>query len=185
MRGRLNLASRPFKNEALPNLLFALGTALALALTVLHGLHLRGLLGESASALHQQIASQQAELARLRGEARSLRAPPPERGQLAEWRTVKDLVDRRTFSWTLLLSRLESVMPPGIRLLAIAPRLTAGQVQLELRAAARTREDGFDFARALQEQGSFRNVYPSGVERTPRGEEFTLVMVYRPPEGRP
>ena len=148
MKGRLNLASRPFRNEALPNLLFGLGLLLTLSLSVLHGLRLRALLGETASVLHQQVASQEAKLFALRREALGLRTPTPEAARLAEWRTVKDLVDRRTFSWTLLLSRLASVVPPGIRLLAITPRLAAGQVELELQAVARTRDDGFDFARA-------------------------------------
>jgi len=184
VKGRLNLASRPFRNEALPNLLFVFGLVLAMALSVLHGVHLRWLLGDTSSALHQQLAAQQAELQALRREVQAVRAPAPEVAKLLEWRAVKDLVDRATFSWTLLLSRLEAVLPPGLRLVAITPRVAAGQVQLELTAIARTREDGFDFARALQEQGSFKNVYPSGVEASPRGEEFTLVMVYSPPEAR-
>lgn len=185
MRARLNLASRPFRNEALPNLIFVLGLAAAFAVSVVHGMRLRGLVGEASSALHQQIASQQAELLSLRREVQAVRAPVPEGAKLNELRTVKDLVDRRAFSWTLLFSRLESLLPPGIRLLAITPSLSAGQIRLELAAVARTREEGFDFARALQEQGSFRNVLPVSVETSPKGEQFSYTMVYRPPEGQP
>lgn len=185
MKGRLNLASRPFRNEALPNLLFVGALGLALALTAWHVLRLRALLGDGSSALHQQVRAQEAELVALREQVRSLRAPAPEAGTLAEWRVVKDLVDRRTFSWTLLLSRLEAALPPGIRLISIAPRVHAGRVDLDLAGAARTREDGFEFARALQEQGSFKNVYPASMDSTSRGEEFSFVMVYSPPEARP
>lgn len=185
MRARLNLASQPFRNEALPNLAFALGSLLALALTVQHALHLRGLLGETSSSLHQQVGSLESELLSLRREIRFVHAPLPENAQLAEWRVVQDLVDRRTFSWTLLFRRLESVLPVGIRLESITPSLASGQIHIELQAIARTREEGFDFARALQEQGSFRDVLPTSVDTFPRGEHFTYVMVYRPPEGRP
>lgn len=185
MSERLNLASRPFRNEALPNLLFVVGLLLTLALSVLHGMRLQNLLGGTSSALRTQVTGQEAELAALRRDAQAVRAPMPATERLAEWRTVKDLVDRRTFAWTLLLSRLESTLPSGIRLLAITPRLVSGQVQLELLALARTREDGFDFARSLQEQGSFKNVYPSAVDTSPKGEQFTFEMLYQPPEARP
>jgi Tfp pilus assembly protein PilN len=185
VRGRLNLASRPFRNEALPNLLFVVGLVSGLGLTVFHAMHLRGLLGDSSSALQQQVRAQDAELQSLRDQVRAQRVPAPEASKLAEWRTVKDLVDRRTFSWTLLLSRLEATLPAGIRLLAIAPRLQSGRIELELTAIARSREDGYDFARALQEQGSFTNVYPTTVDASARGEEFRLMMVYSPPEARP
>ena len=185
MRARLNLASQPFRNEALPNLAFVLGSLLALGFTVQHALHLRGLLGETSSSLHQQVASLETQLLSLRRDVQSVRAPMPESAKLAEWRVVKDLVDRRSFSWTLLLSRLESLLPAGIRLEAIAPSLTAGQIHIEMQAIARSREEGFDFARTLQEQGSFKEVYPTGVEPSSRGEHFSYVMVYRAPEGRP
>lgn len=185
MRARLNLASQPFRNEALPNVAFLIGFFMALAFTVQHARHLRGLLGEASSSLHQQVGALEQELLSLRREIQSVRAPLPENAKVAEWRAVKDLVDRRTFSWTLLFSRLESVLPAGIRLASITPSLASGQIHIELQAIARTREEGFDFAHALQEQGSFKNVLPTSVDTSPRGEHFSYVMVYRPPEGRP
>jgi len=185
VKGRLNLASRPFRNEALPNLLFVAGLSLALALSAWHVRHLRALLGDTSSALQQQVRAHEAELLLLREQVRAQRAPAPASGTLAEWRAVKDLIDRQTFSWTLLLSRLEAALPPGIRLITIAPRVQAGRIELELTAAARSREDGFEFVRALQEQGNFKNVYPAQMDTTPRGEEFSFVMVYSPPEARP
>lgn len=185
MRGRLNLASRPFRNEALPNLLFVAGLLAVLGLTALHVAHLRALQGEGAGVVREQVRAQEAELQSLREQLRGLRLPAPEASRVAEWRVVKDLVDRRTFSWTLLLARLESALPPGIRLVAIAPRVHQGEIELELNAIARSREDGFEFARALQELGHFRNVYPSMLGESPRGQEFTLMLRYKPVEGRP
>jgi Tfp pilus assembly protein PilN len=185
LRERLNLASRPFRNEALPNLGFVLVSVVALAVTVQHALWLRGLVGEASSALHGQVAALEAELSSLRREAQSVRVEVPESGKLTEWRAVKELVDRRSFSWTLLLSRLESVLPPGIRLEAITPSPSGGQVRLDLHALARSRDLGYDFAAALQKQGSFAAVLPQAVESTTKGERFSYTMVYRPPEAHP
>ncbi len=185
MRERLNLASRPFRNESLPNLGFALVSVFALALTVQHAFALRGLLGERSSALHTQAAGLESELSSLRREAQSVRVQAPESGRLAEWRAVKELVDRRTFSWTLLLSRLESVLPAGVRLETIAPSLSGGVLRLELRAVARSRDVGYDFAAALQAQGSFDAVLPRAVDSEAKGERFSYTMVYLSKQAQP
>ena len=181
MKARLNLATRPFRNEALPNLLFVAGVLLTAALTAEQALHLRGLLGERSSALQQQSAAKAIELAALRREAQAARVAAPEPAKLAEWRIVKDLVDKRVFSWSLLLARLQGVLSPGVRLLSIAPSVSAGQIRLEVTAVARTREEGFELARALESEGNFKQVYPLSLQTSARGEEFTYVMTYRPP----
>lgn len=185
MRERLNLASRPFRNEALANLAFAAAALFAVLLTAQHARWLRGLVGERSSTLHGQIAALEAESASLRRDAQSVRVPLPEAGRLAEWRAVKELVDRRSFSWTLLLSRFESVLPPGIRLEAIAPSLVAGELRLDVQAVAKSRDLGYDFAAALQKQGSFAAVLPQAVDSNAKGEQFSYTMLYRPKEARP
>ena len=181
MKARLNLATRPFRNEALPNLLFVLGALLALGLSGEHVLRLRSVLGETSSVLDRQAAAAEQELVALRREAQAARVAAPEPAKVAEWRAVKDLVDKRVFSWSLLLSRLQGVLPPGVRLLSITPSVTAGLIRLELAAVARSREEGFELARALEAEGNFKQVYPLTVQTSPRGEEFSYVMSYRQP----
>jgi Tfp pilus assembly protein PilN len=176
----LNLASRPARNEALPNALFVAGVVLAAALSVQHALHLNRLLGSSSSTLHAEVASLQDELTRLRGAAQGARVAVPEPAKLAEWRAVKELVDRRVFSWSVLLSRLSALLPPGVRLLSVQPSVSAASVRIELDAIARTRDDGFELVRALRESGAFENVFPLSVNTTARGEEFSYTMEYRP-----
>lgn len=184
MRARLNLASRPFRNEALPNLAFALALLAGVALTLQHAVRLRQLLGTSSSALHQQVATLEQELTAVRRQLQAARVEAPAPAALAEWRAVKALVDQRCFSWSLLLSRLESVVPPGVRLIAITP--SSGEpVRLSVDAVARSRDEGYDFARALQAQGSFQGVYPLGVATSARGEEFSYTMTYAPPGPKP
>jgi Tfp pilus assembly protein PilN len=130
------------------------------------------------------VAALQGELQDLRREAQALRGPTPDSTQVAEWRVIKDLVDRRTFSWSRLLARLESVLPPGVRLVSIDPSTASGRVRLEVVAVARSREDAFEFVRALREKAGFEDVYPTSLTRGNDGDQIACSMTYRP-ESRP
>jgi len=66
---------------------------------------------------------------------------------VAQWTLLKELVDRRTFSWTSLFSVLEQTLPPSVRLLTITPRLDKGVLRLELTAATRSYEAGYELMR--------------------------------------
>jgi hypothetical protein len=63
MRRPLNLASRPFRNEALPALLFAVGCVLLLVLSLLHGVAVRRLLPGRTTGLHSEVAALEKEVA--------------------------------------------------------------------------------------------------------------------------
>jgi Tfp pilus assembly protein PilN len=180
MRARLNLASRPFRNESLPNLLFVLGGALLIVVTYIHAWHLQRLVGAPSSALRREVTGLDAELQAVRHEAQAKRVSVPEQSRLAEWRAVKDLVDRRTLSWSVLLSRLEAVLPANARLLSISPTVNGGQIHIELQAVAKTREDGYELIKALEAEGHFDDVFPVSLNTSPRGEEFEITVRYLP-----
>lgn len=172
----LNLAGRPFRNERLAETLFALGAAALLAVTAWHALVIRDLLPARTSALHREVAALQEEEARLRQEARSLRTEAPPAPTLAQWNLVKELVDRRAFSWTGLFARLEDVIPRDVRLKSISPSVHKGQVELDVDAVVRAPEAGWEFVRVLESGGDFYDVYP----RTESDREFSYSMRYRP-----
>jgi Tfp pilus assembly protein PilN len=173
----LNLASQPFRNERLPVLALAVAAAAVLALTVQHALLLRELRPGRTSATRQEATALEAESARLRAEARSPRVTKAEPAGLAEWGLIKDLVDRRAFSWTLLFAHLESVLPDGVHLVSIAPSVRKGEVLLEVAAVARTPEDAREFVRRLEGREEFDDVYLR--EEGDRGE-VRFTMKYRP-----
>jgi type IV pilus assembly PilN-like protein len=173
----LNLASQPFRNERLPVLALAVAAAAVLALTVQHGLLLRELRPGRTSATRKEAESLEAESARLRAEARSPRTPRAEPAGLAEWGLIKDLVDRRAFSWTLLFAHLESVLPDGVHLTLIIPSVKKGEVLLDVAAVARTPEDAREFVRRLEGREEFDDVYLR--EEGDRGE-VRFTMKYRP-----
>ncbi len=172
-----NLARRPFRNERLPNLIFAVATVAVLALTARHALVVRALLPRRTSALHDEVLQLEKASASLRAEQASLRNLNPEPKALARWLVVKDLVDRRAFSWTGLFARLEERLPDGARLVSIAPAVHQGEIALDVQAMVRSPEVGWQFMRALEEGGSFDTVFPLS-----EGEngEFHYTMRYRP-----
>jgi hypothetical protein len=176
----LNLASRPLRNESLPNLGFALVLLGVLAVTLQHGVMLWGILPAKASILLDEVRNLESERRELRRQIAALRGPAPDPAKLAEWAALKDLVDKRTFSWSLLLRRIEKVLTPGVRIVSISPSVSAGRVKVELTALARTREDGFELVRLLNDDGAFADALPVSANSGPNGERFVYSMYYTP-----
>lgn len=174
-----NLASRPFSNETLPNLAFGLACAAAVSFSAWHAQVLFDLHSAESRARREGLATYQKDLAGLRAEAKGLRGPEPDRATLASWRAVADLVDSRLFSWTGLLGRLEDVLPPGVRLVSIAPAIEGSRVRLQLEAVARSREEGLSLIRAFTEAG-FAEVMPLSMDSTADGERFSYRMAWDP-----
>jgi len=172
-----NLARRPFRNERVPNILFAIATLVVLAVTVRHAFLIRAVLPRRTSALHDEVQQLEKTSADLRAEQASLRTVNPDPKALARWLVVKDLVDRRAFSWTQLFARLEARLPEGARLVAIAPSVKQGEITLDVQAVVRSPEVGWQFIRSLEEGGEFDSVFPLS-----EGEsgEFHYTMRYRP-----
>jgi Tfp pilus assembly protein PilN len=177
----LNLASRPFRNERLPALVFGAACVLLLALTVRHAVVALRLLPGRTSALMKEVDDLEAELGRVRAETQSLRRPRPDKATIAQWALVKELVDRRSFSWTTLLSRLEAVLPPAVRLVSITPEAREGILKLKIAAVSRTAEDGLALVGKLDARKEFSNVFLlSQTDAGDGGAECTYEMVYFP-----
>jgi Tfp pilus assembly protein PilN len=172
----LNLAQRPFRNERLAAFLFATAAAVLIGLTAWHAVVIRNLLPARTSERHREVAALEAELAKLREEARTLKTETPPAATLTQWNQVKELVDRRAFSWTGLFARLEQLIPQGVRLTSISPTVRKGEVDLGVEATVRSREAGWEFVRVLEGGGDFYDVYPT----SENGNEFRYAMRYRP-----
>jgi Tfp pilus assembly protein PilN len=181
--GPLNLASRPFQNERLPTLLLWAALAVLLAASVKHGMAVADLLSTRSVALEHEVRALDAEAVALRAERASQKAPTPDPATVRQWALVSNLVDRRAFSWTDLLARLEQVLPPGVHLVSIAPSIQRGQVALEFNAMARTTDEGLELVKALQVRKDFADVFVTGLDKGKEGSELGLSLRYIP-EGR-
>jgi len=172
----LNLASRPFRNERLPRLLLGLaGVALA-AGTARHALLVRSLLPDRTSAAHREVAALEANLRDLKAAAGKIKVEEPDAVSTREWAALKELVDRRRFSWTWLLGLLEGVLPRGVRLVSVTPGVTKGQMTLELQATAESMADGLELIQALEARQEFVAVYPTSRSTDDKGVSFRLTM---------
>jgi hypothetical protein len=181
--GPVNLATRPFRNERLPTLALWGAFAILFGLSVKQGLMVADLLSARSVGLEHEVRSLDAEADRLRAERAGLNAPTPDPALLRQWALVRNLVDRRAFSWTDLLGRLEQVLPPGVHLVSIAPTIQKGQVALDFNAVARTTEEGLELVKALQARKDFADVFVTGLDKGKEGSEIGLSLRYVP-DGR-
>jgi Tfp pilus assembly protein PilN len=180
VRRPLNLARQPFRNERLPTLVLLLGCAVLLGLSVRHAVAARDLLPERTAGVDGELVALEQEVARLRTEAARLRTRSASEQALREWAVIRDLVDRRAFSWSELLGRLEEVVPAGIRLVSIAPTGTDGEVEVAVTAVGEAVEDGLEFLEALQKGEEFREPFLSSVAEASEGIGFSYTMIYVP-----
>ncbi len=172
----LNLASSPFRNQRLPTLLLALTAVALIAVTARHALLVRSLLPDRTSAAHKQMAALETELKGAVAVAAKVKVEAPDAASAKEWAALRELVDRRTFSWTWLLGLLEEVLPRGVRLVSVTPGVTKGQLTLELQAVAGNIADGLELIQALEAREEIADVYPTSRSTDDKGVAFRLRM---------
>jgi Tfp pilus assembly protein PilN len=180
MRRPLNLARRPLRNERLPTLVLLVGCVILLGLSVRHALAARDLLPQRTADVDGELVALEGEVARLRANSDRLatREAPP--AALQEWAVVRDLVDRRAFSWSELLGHLEEVVPADVRLISIAPEGFEGQIDVRVWAVGRTVDHGLEFLQALQDSEKFHDPFLTSVSETNQGIDLDYTMVYAP-----
>jgi hypothetical protein len=148
---RGNLATRPFYNERLVTLGIVLGAVLVLALTAFNVTQIL--------SLSRERAAFKADQARDDGEAATVN-----QGTLSVQRSVdqvrlatlarqtreaNDLIDQRTFSWTLFLGHIEETLPRDARLISVAPQVNRGEFEITMQVNAKRFEDLEDFVDKL------------------------------------
>ena len=161
---RTNLSTRPFYNARAVHvwlLLAALVIVVATALNVSAGLRYR----RGDSDLARQADADEARTAELRQQASRLRGSVDLRkvdAAATAARQANDLIDRRTFSWTELLNRLETTLPGDAHIVAVRPKVDrANGIVLTLQVIARDVDDVSRFMENLEETGAFKNPRPT------------------------
>lgn len=117
MSTRLNLASEPFGNRALPwtlTAVIAVGSLIALVFI----LRATSQTTAQADAVQRDVTSLQQKMTGLKQQAEQVKsALTPD--QLQTLRAAHTLVDRKRFSWSRLFSDLESALPGTVRVARI------------------------------------------------------------------
>ena len=119
--------------------------------------------GDNASA--RQADADEARTVELRQQIVKLRGSLDPRQidtASAAARQANELIDRRTFSWTDLLNRLETTLPDEAHIVAVRPKLDRDNgIVLTLNVIARDVDDVNQFMENLEETGAFKNPRPT------------------------
>jgi Tfp pilus assembly protein PilN len=183
MRLGTNLATRPFYNVRAVQLVLLALTIIVVGFTVFNVVELLRLRA-SENALGSHASESEAEAQKLRADANRIRTQIDQKeleAVSAAAREANAIIDRRAFSWTELLERLEATLPADVRITTIQPRLEEGVFRVMLAAQARRTEDIADFIEALEKTGGFKDVVPLRDSVDEEGlVETTLDAVYTP-----
>jgi hypothetical protein len=155
---RTNLATRPFYNERMVHLVLALAALVVLAITAGNVIAWLGLRRHHAD-LVAQVSGAETRAAELQSDAARLRRTLNRAEVDAVARAAGEanaLIDRRTFSWTGLLGRIESTLPDDVRILSVSPKVDRdGNLIVRVVVVGREAEDVATFIERLAETKSF------------------------------
>ncbi len=157
MRITLNLATRPFADlgPAIKNLRIGMGVLALVAVLLGVGLHAIHEKAEAARARDHSLDGQIARIAQERESYQALMRQPPNAQLLKQAAVLNKLIDEKTFSWTLAMEDLETVLPGGVQVTTLEPaRQKDGRIILKLRVLG-PRNRAVDLVRNLEHSRRF------------------------------
>jgi hypothetical protein len=175
----LNLATRPFRNNTVIGSLTGAAAA-ALLLATVFNLYVFLSYGSSYALLLEDQARNREKLEGLEREERSLAKQIETRDfatAFGQGSVANELILQRTFSWTELFNRLESLMPPEVMMSAIRPNVTSEAIIVRVEGVAKTHGAFLDLQENLLASASFSDVYPASIRRlNPSRPEITFIL---------
>jgi len=137
MRITLNLATRPYADlrPALKRLRIAMAVLAVVAIGLGLGLRAFHQQAEAARATEQRVQTRIDAINRERMGYQNLMQQPENQKLLQQAAVLNQLFDEKTFSWTLAMEDLETVVPGGVQVTAIDPNrdTKTGKITLKLR----------------------------------------------------
>ena len=67
-------------------------------------------------------------------------------------------IDARSFPWSKIFMDLEPVLPAGVRVISISPKMNNGRVEVDLTIGAGTDEQKLKFIESLEKSHAFSNI---------------------------
>jgi Tfp pilus assembly protein PilN len=179
MKVRLNLATAPLQSHRR----FLAGAALAgtLAVAVLAWLSYDVARTWRANrAERAEIAVYERQLDQLGLQRQQLAAffgAPKAREVMDRAAFINSLIDQRSFPWTKIFMDLEHTLPPGVRVISIAPAMQKGQVQVDLVIGAESDASKLQFLDALEHSPDFSGIQVRSERRTAQPGEASEVQL--------
>jgi Tfp pilus assembly protein PilN len=181
---RLNLASDPFRNRALPWTIAAVVSVVSLVALVYVFAQYRAESAKAAASERQVAAmrDQRKEIERQDVEIRQ--TIPPEQQQTLS--AAHALVSRKRFSWSQLFSDLEGSLPQSVRVSRINVREVSQvgdqtRADLDLTVVGRAPTDVTGMIDQMNRSGTFNAIPVSENQKSGRGEtgyEWVLRVSY-------
>lgn len=186
---KLNLASQPFRNRALPWAISGIITAASLVALVFI-ISWTSQTNTKAAAVERDLNELTSQMTALRQQAAEVKdaMTPEQRDSLL---AAHALVDRKRFSWSRLFADLEAALPSGIRVSRIsvrdvAPRGEQTIALLELAVLEKTPNSVTGMIAEMDRSGIFQAEPVAQTLQKGKGEsgtEWTLRVRYTPRAG--
>lgn len=158
MRITLNLATRPYADlrPALKRLRIAMAVLAVMAVGLGLGLRAFHQQAEQARATEQNVQRKIDAITRERQGYQDMMNEPANARLLEEVAELNQIFDEKTFSWTLAMEDLETVLPAGVQVTAIDPTrdTKTGKITMKLRIAG-PRDKGDDLVQNLEHSRYF------------------------------
>ena len=187
MRLDINLASQPYQDAR--EFWLRWGTALAAACILSLALLVSTVTGWSnarrdrttIAELRQKIAQRD----QLRAQAEEFLNRPENRTTRDESQIINALIERKAFSWTRLLEDMEKVMPPGVHLVSIQPKLDdENQLAVKMIVAGSSRDRAIELAHRMEESRHFTqtSIEKEAYSQSQNGDsvQFDIAAIYVP-----
>jgi type IV pilus assembly protein PilN len=179
MKVRLNLATSPLEN----NRRFTV-SASAIGFLALLGLLLLSRQAYSVWSSDREFRTRQAamegQIASLERQRHTLSSffEQPEtvkRRQRAAY--LNALIQQRAFPWIKIFMDLERILPEGVRVVSIEPKLAGDTVQLKLVVGATTDEGKLKFLKTIEKSPEFSSIQLLNESRRVRPDQTDRVVL--------
>jgi type IV pilus assembly protein PilN len=181
MKVRLNLATSPLEsNRRFAVSATVIGTLGLVALIALAGNAFSVWRSEKVS--RARLTALESQIAALQQQRQSLAAffDQPEtvkRRQRAAY--LNALIQQRAFPWIKIFMDLEKILPEGVRVVSIEPKLSGDIVQLRFTVGALSDEGKLKFLKTLETSPEFSQIQllnESNAARPDQGDRVILVL---------
>ena len=160
MKVRLNLSTSPLES----NRRFALSASVVgiIAVVALLGLSYRTIsVWRSDKVLRAKQDSLEVQIASLQRQRQNLsdffeNSSTVQRRQRAAY--LNSLLQQRAFPWIKIFMDLEQILPEGVRVVSIAPKLAGDTLQLTVLVGAMNDESKLKFLKALENAPEFSHI---------------------------
>lgn len=161
MRLNINLATQPYENvrRFLVQWVSLLVVSMAITAALVYAgvvslrtlYHTRQLIAEEHEKLIRLEQQENADLAVLN--------QPQNRDVRDKSRLINGLIRRKQFSWTLIFSDLERIMPSRLHVVSITPQLdAANRIEVRMLVAGASRDKAIELVQKMEQSKTFR--YP-------------------------